>query len=256
MKTFIKDLNRRNKVLFWVGNFLFLIVLFSFFGSFLSDKIVLGTNTFSKPFKYSLSSWATCWSLCWILYYLESSKIKKSASWIIGSVVLFENLIIFIQSLRGEPSHYNMSTPLNSLLSVLIIFFMLIFSLTLIRVCILFFNQQKFPISQHYTWGVRFGVLIFVVSSILIGGLMFGLMSHTVGGYDGDVGLPIINWSTRFGDLRVAHFFGVHALQVIPLLSYYVFKKKNSVVFFSYLYMALIMIFIIMALSQMPFISR
>ncbi len=256
MKKIIKDIQRRNKVLFWFGSLLLLIVVISFLGSIFSESVILGTNAYSKSFKYSFSSWITCWSLSWILYYLQSSKIKKSVSWILGFSLFFENLIILIQSFRGEPSHYNMTTPLNSLLSVLIIFLMLIFSLTLLRVCVLFFNQQKFPLSQHYTWGVRYGILIFITSSILIGGLMFGMMGHTIGGYDGDMGLPILNWSTKFGDLRVAHFLGVHALQIIPLLSYYVFKKKNSVIYFSILYIILIIVFLIMAFSELPLLSK
>ncbi len=256
MKKLFKDLQKRNKVLFWFGISQLIIVIICLFSSIYSDNVILGVNAFSKPLKYSFSSMITCWSLCWILYYMESSSVKKSVSWIIGISVLLENLIILIQSFRTEPAHYNMSTPLNSLMSVLIIFFMLIFSLTLIRVAVLFFNQQKFPVSQHYTWGVRLGVLIFVSSSILIGGMMFGMMSHTIGGNDGDIGLPFLNWSSKYGDLRVAHFLGVHALQVIPLLSYYVFKKKNSVVYFSILYILLILIFVIMAFSEMPLLAK
>jgi hypothetical protein len=247
----LSELRRRNNLLYWCGIFNFAIGVICFILLITDDIKILGVNRWLKPMKFYLSVGLLAFTLNWLLYYLSNKKLVKIYSWIIAVTMLVENGVILMQSVRGTTSHFNISSPFNGIAFAVMGIVILIFTVTAIFITINFFVQKNFTIAPAYVWGIRLGLVFFILASVE-GGLMIGLFKHTVGGADGSPGLPLVNWSRQYGDLRIAHFFGLHALQILPLLGFYIAKNKNQLFVFAGLYLFFITVVFIQAFKGIP----
>lgn len=252
MRTFLKELKYRNPLLYRFGWFNLLISILCIFLILADTAQVAGINRWIKPAKFYLSVGIVVWTLGWILYHLQSKAIIRICSWLIIVTLFFENAIILYQASRMKMSHFNNETAFDGLLFSLMGLLIFLFTCTVIYITVLFF-RQKTVIHYSYCWGIRMGLILFIFFSAE-GGIMISLLSHTVHGKDGGPGLPFLNWSTRAGDLRIAHFMGIHALQLIPLAGYYIFKTKKQVLLFSLTYFLAALALMLLALLGMPLI--
>lgn len=247
----LAELRRRNNLLYWCGIFNIAVAAVCFLLQFIDDAQILGVNRWLKPMKFYLSVGLLAFTLNWLMYYLSNKKLIKIYSWIIAITMLVENGVILMQAVRGTTSHFNISSAFNGIAFGVMGMVILIFTITAVFITINFFVQKEFNISPAYVWGIRLGLVFFILASVE-GGLMIGLFKHTVGGADGRPGLPIVNWSRQYGDLRIAHFFGLHALQVLPLLGFYAAKNKNQLFVFAGLYLIFITALFVQAYKGIP----
>jgi hypothetical protein len=126
--------------------------------------------------------------------------------------------IIAGQAARGRRSHFNTDTPFDDrLFSIMGMSVALIWLGTAVLAIVVV--RQRIA-DRAVAWSAGLGLLVSLLG-MGIGLLMIGQPgggAHSVGVPDGGPGLPLVGWSTTGGDLRVGHFVGLHALQVIPLL--------------------------------------
>ncbi|MDT0605902.1 hypothetical protein [Croceitalea rosinachiae] len=230
MKTLNQVFNTIKKsspILYWVVIIHFIFAIICLIGLAIDDRILLGINVWIKPLKFSISGGIYILTLGFLTTLYPFSKRKKNIITIIVSItLLIEIVIIIYQAARGVQSHYNISNPFDGILfaamGILIainVVIMVLFIFETIRL--------KLDTSKTVQWAILLGWIIVVIGS-WIGGQMISQMAHNVGVADGGAGLPLVNWSTTAGDLRVAHFFGLHAIQVIPLFAFWVSKKWNT----------------------------
>ena len=196
-------------------------------GGLVDHRIVTGAPVWDKPAKFSLSILVYAVSWAWLIAHLP--RFRRGAH-LLGTVVavalVVEQGVIVGAAAAGTTSHFNIATPLATVL-----WGVMATSITVLYLCTFVTSlavlRLRLP-DPALTLGIRAGALIALVGI----GLAYLMTSptaaqladfhgvagaHTVGADDGGPGLPVLGWSTTSGDLRIPHFVGMHALQVIPV---------------------------------------
>ena len=218
---------REHAPLFWGSAFTAALLVISLGLMAFDSRLVTGANPWLKPVKFELSIVAFNLTVAWMLSRLAASgREARVIEWVVAVAMFIEISAIVVQAARGMPSHYNISTPLNAAIFGSMGFAIFVNTLALVWLCVLYFSPQP-QLPPAITWGVRLGIVLFLLSS-LQGFQMISNRGHTVGAADGGPGLPLVRWSTVAGDLRIAHFLGLHALQALPLLGFIVSTENRQ----------------------------
>jgi hypothetical protein len=223
----LAELRHRDRMLSLLGALHFALLLVLGAASLLDDRTVTGLNVWVKPMKFAVSIGLYLWTVAWLLGDLAGPRWGRAVvRWATTVAMTGEMLLIGMQAARGTTSHYNTATAFDgavfSWMGGLIVVNTLAAALLFVLFC------RPLPhLPPAYAWGIRLGVLVFVVGSLEALAMIFG-QAHTVGLPDGGPGLPIVNWSTHGGDLRIAHLLGLHALQVFPLVGYLLARRGRG----------------------------
>ncbi|MET7992942.1 hypothetical protein ABZU76_18825 [Amycolatopsis sp. NPDC005232] len=198
------------------------------------QRTVLGAPVWAKLLKFAISGALYFFTWGWLVSLLPRFRRTAHVATTVV-IVLFaaEYVVMVFQAVRGRPSHFNNATPLdNTLFQLMGGMVATIWIATLVLTVLLMFTRLE---DRATHWAVRTGAVISLIG-IGLGALMTGptaaqrqelnatgvsalVGAHSVGVPDGGPGLPILGWSTTGGDLRIPHFTGMHALQLLPLVA-------------------------------------
>ena len=256
----VQKIYHKNPILYWLGlvHLIFFLVLLVYYP--FNNTLVLGINAVIKPMKFALSIWIYSWTMALLLHYIKDTGKVKLYSWVAVMAMYFEQIAITSQALQGELSHFNTHNAYGIVVFALMGVFILTITLWTAYIAFIFIKQKDYDIPPALVLGIKIGLIYFVIFS-LFGGYISSLKGHTVGSIDGGKGLPFLNWSRFFGDLRVAHFFGIHSLQIIPLFAFVILRyTQNSfsvkaVWIFATTYLMYVLFTMIQGFMGLPFSS-
>lgn len=198
-------------------------------GLLVDPRQVTGLDVWTKPLKFSVSILLYSVTWAWLIAHLPRwRRVAHAAGTVIAVALIVEQVLIVAAAAAGTTSHFNVSTPVaTAIWSAMAVSITTLYVCTFLTTIAVFFLRLGTPST---TLAVRAGAVIALVGM----GLAYLMTSptaaqladfrgiagaHTVGLGDGGPGLPILGWSTVGGDLRIPHFVGMHALQLLPLFA-------------------------------------
>jgi hypothetical protein len=182
-------------------------------------RLIDGVSVWAKPSKFFLSSGLLLITSAWFFGYVrperrDAGPLKVGARLLIGFAA-FELAYITFQAARGQPSHFNHSDVAHSALFAMMGAAAIGMLLTKIPLALEIWRRPAAGLSPDLRLAAALGLGLTAALGILSGVAIAMNGSHNVGAVGGAA--PIFGWNRTGGDLRVAHFFGMHAEQVLPI---------------------------------------
>ncbi len=220
-RAFFRELDATDPVLSRLGWVLLLVIpVFATLALVVPAGTVV-VNPWVKPIKFSLSFSTFASTISLFLLALRIPKWQLTlARRAIAISVAFEIMSLAAQAWRST-YHLSGQSLLDNSLAQMTNSMVMVNTVIVCWMLALFCADrvQTDRIDWPMVSAVRYSIVIFLAGNA-IGGYMLARGSHTVGTADGGPGLPFVNWSVIGGDLRIAHFIAIHAIQIVPLFAY------------------------------------
>jgi hypothetical protein len=183
-----------------------------------------GNPVWLKPLKFQLSLALHAATLLWMFRHLPSVMQRglavRATGFLVGVTVIFEVLFVALQAARGVRSHFNRATLFDQLGGSLMAGGAGI--LTMVPACLgaVLLWQILRRNTQASDTPLQFSIALGLILSGWLAGQTGGAIGANRGPFVGAAAgpfMPLTGWSFTGGDLRVAHFIGLHIMQILPL---------------------------------------
>ena len=208
--------------IFWyrAALFNFALMVFCLVVGLFDDRTLNGISVWSKPVKFGLSIGVYFLTLTWFATFLDSKTLRStSGKWLVRIPLvagITEVVYIAIMASLGEASHFNLSSNFTSIMYI--IMGIGAASMVLVLPWMAYLIAKQNPMSNPLILAIVIGLCL----TCLLGGGFGNYLSsnggHWVNSAPTDAnGVWLFNWAMDGGDLRVAHFFGMHAMHAFPI---------------------------------------
>ncbi|MFI6600567.1 hypothetical protein ACIBHX_30350 [Nonomuraea sp. NPDC050536] len=215
---------------------MFALMLVCGVGLVIDGRTLLGESVWIKPLKFGFAFALYAGTLAWLL-----SKLNKGRrlGWWVGTVFAVaataEVAAITTQAARGTFSHFNadQSDPITLALVPILTYGVMTVLIAQLIIAIMVLIQRT--AGPALTRAIRAGLGLATAGMLIpLYWMVTGIHSRTVtdangaqipmyqghgiGDPDGH-GMPLTNWSVTGGDFRVPHFFALHGIQALLILT-------------------------------------
>jgi hypothetical protein len=220
MSALWQELDRRQRVLARLGAAMAVLLALCLLAMAVDARQIGGVSVWAKPAKFAASFWVWLWTLAWAWGALAPAARRGFLPGLVvwGTVAsgLYEQVWITLRGALGQPSHFATDTLGAIAYGPMGLFALLLVAMAaLAGVLVLWRGDPAQP--RAWRLAVGFGLVIGGVAGGVTGASISALGSPLVGGVAGT--WPPFFWSATGGDLRVAHFLGIHAMQLLPGLA-------------------------------------
>jgi hypothetical protein len=228
---FIREMRRRQPLLYGTAAVMTLMMAPTLAALLIDTRTVNGVNVWLKPLKFELSLAVFFGTLAWfwecLPAELQQSRFLRGFALASVVAVAYEMVYMIAQSGRGVGSHFNTATPLEGMLFTLMGLAALVFTALPLVLGIAIARSLAPGVSPGWRLSVILGLVLTFILGATAGIAMSVNGGHWVGTAWSDAGgLPLFGWSRDGGDLRVAHFFGIHAMQIVPFAGWLITRRQ------------------------------